>query len=89
MVAIAYWPRDFDRPPKPSGLRAQYLTRDPRETKLAVIDTVILAYNANVATIAMKIRLFKIAFVLMSSATALLAVAVVVQVIYQTTPLNP
>jgi hypothetical protein len=45
VAAIAYWPRPFDRPPDPASLRAQYLTTDPRISKLEVIDTIVQAYQ--------------------------------------------
>jgi hypothetical protein len=87
VVAWAYWPRDFDWPPRPAGIRELVLL-DPRETKLQVIDTIIQSYNLNEQIIAFKIRWFKLAFLLTAGATALLGIAIVVHVWGQTAGLG-
>jgi hypothetical protein len=74
----------FDWPPKPAALRDEYLLKDPRETKLAVIDTLIEAYNANERTLARKIRAFVVAFSLTAVATIGLGVALVGNIAWQT-----
>lgn len=86
IAARVYWPTPFDRPPNPTILRAQYLTTDPRLTRLEVIDTIIQAYNRNQVVIDRKNFAFKLAFVLTGAATALLGAAVVVQTAAQTPP---
>ena len=85
-MAVAYWPTWFDQPPKPSVLRYEFLTTDPRETKLSVIGTILEAYSRNEAEIAKKNRAFKIAFVLSGVGTALMGGAVIAQVVLQTRP---
>lgn len=86
IVAVAYWPTPFDRPPKPDALREQYLLADPRQTKLDVIDTIIEAYNRNTAPLARKNLAFKVAFVLTGIATALMGVALIGQIALVTSP---
>ena len=51
IVAWAYRPAEFDRPPKPAELRDLYLTTDPRRVKLIVIDSILEAYTGNEAVI--------------------------------------
>jgi hypothetical protein len=84
IVAWAYWPTDFDRPPKPHELRNHYLTTDPREVKLIVIDSTLLAYTGNQRIIERKNRAFKVAFGLTAVATILLGTAFIGQVACQT-----
>lgn len=84
IVAWAYWPTDFDRPPKPHELRELYLTTDPKEVKLIVIDIILLAYTGNQAIIERKNLAFKVAFGLTAIATILLGVAFMGQVACQT-----
>ncbi|MCC7106261.1 MAG: hypothetical protein IT307_14060 [Chloroflexi bacterium] len=80
----AYWPYDFDRPPKPHELRELYLTTDPREVKLTVIDIILLAYTENAQIIERKITAFKQAFSLTAIATILLGIGLMAQVACQT-----
>jgi len=87
LVSIAYWPRNFNWPPKPAGLRGLIL-KDPRETKLEVIDSIIEAYNHNAGVIERKILFFKIAFVLTALATVCLSAAVISNIWSQTTDLG-
>lgn len=84
IVAWAYWPTDFDRPPKPHELRNLYLTTDPKEVKLIVIDIMLLAYTGNQAIIERKNSAFKLAFGLTAIATIMLGVAFLGQVACQT-----
>jgi hypothetical protein len=74
----------FDMPPEPAALRREYLTTDPKETKLVVIDTIIEAYNRNQSVLSEKMTAFWTAFRLTVLATGLLGAAVVVQVASQT-----
>ena len=85
LVAVVYRPMDLDRPPKPSSLRQRYLLRAPEESKLAVIDSIIEAYNSNVAIIDRKTRVFIWAFWISAGATVLMGVAIMLQVAVQTT----
>jgi hypothetical protein len=75
LVALAYWPRDFDWPPNPAGLRG-LIMNDPRETKLAVVDSIIAAYNLNGRVIEFKVAVFKWAFLLTAVATTCLSIAI-------------
>ncbi|MBA2447705.1 MAG: hypothetical protein H0V51_06735, partial [Chloroflexi bacterium] len=80
IVAVAYWPQKFNRPPDPLDLRGRWLTTDPRQVKLIVIDSILDAYNDNEDVIERKNLAFKIAFVLTAVATGLLGVALMAQV---------
>jgi len=84
IVAIAYWPQKFDRPPDPVGLRDRWLTADPRRVKLIVTDSIRDAYNENEDVIKRKNQAFKVAFVLTAVATGMLGVALITQVTCQT-----
>jgi hypothetical protein len=84
IAGVSYWPYDFDRPPQPHRLRERYLTTDPREVMLAVVDTILVAYTNNAAVIERKNLAFKRAFVLTATATALLGIALAIQVACQT-----
>jgi len=57
---LGYWPREFDRPPKPSTLRDIYLTTAEEQTKLEVLDTMLLAYDANGEELERKFARFKV-----------------------------
>ncbi len=84
IVGLAYLPMDFDWPPKPSTLRTEYLLEDPQETKLAVIDTLIAAYDLNERAIARKTRAFVVAFGLTAIATIILGIALIGNIAWQT-----
>jgi hypothetical protein len=84
MVAWAYRPTDFDRPPKPGELRDLYLTTDPRRVKLTVIDSILDAYTGNEAVIKRKNRAFKWAFSLTAAGTGLLGLALMTQITCET-----
>jgi hypothetical protein len=84
IVAWAYRPTDFDRPPKPGELRDLYLTTDPRRVKLIVVDSILDAYTGNEAVIQRKNRLFKWAFGLTAAGTVLLGLALMTQVTCET-----
>ena len=87
IVAVAYWPQKFNRPPDPLDLRGRWLTTDPRQVKLIVIDSILDAYNDNEDVIERKNLAFKIAFVLTAVATGLLGIALMAQVACQTVAL--
>ena len=84
IAGLEYWPTEFDRPPRLQHLRDDYLMTDPREAKLAVIDTILLAYANNELVIKRKNRAFKQSFVLTAAATVLLGSALAAQVFCQT-----
>ena len=58
-------------------MRGEYLLKDPRETKLAVIDTLIDAYTHNARIIARKNGVFMWAFAFTAAATVLLGAALI------------
>lgn len=84
IVSIAYWPQEFNRPPDPIDLRERWLTTDPKQVKLIVMDSIREAYNDNEDVIERKSRAFKVAFVLTAAATGMLGAALVAQVTCQT-----
>jgi len=84
LAAVAYWPTSFNRPPDRAQLREAYLLTSPNETRLEVVDTILVAYTANRAIIDRKNRFFKIAFSLTAVATGLLGLALVVGIACQT-----
>lgn len=86
IVAFAYWPQKFNRPPDPLDLRSRWLTTDPSEVKLIVVDSMLDAYNDNEAVIEAKNRAFKRAFVVTAVAIALMGLALVGQVNCQMMP---
>jgi len=84
IVALAYWPQKFNRPPDPIDLRERWLTTDPNLVKLIVTDSIREAYNDNEDVIERKNFAFKVAFVLTAVATGVLGAALVLQVACQT-----
>ncbi|MBI2755565.1 MAG: hypothetical protein HYX52_02545 [Chloroflexi bacterium] len=83
IATVAYWPRDFNWPPAPDSLR-KYLTTDPREIKLTVLDEMLTAYDQNRVWLGRKFVAFRWAFSLTAIATALLGVAVIMQILVST-----
>ena len=86
VVAVAYWPREFDRPPKPRGLVDYYQDKTGLETRAAVLGTMLAAYDSNAKVIEQKMRAFRWAFVLTAAAVGLLGVAVVSDIAVHTAP---
>jgi hypothetical protein len=84
IVAVAYWPQEFNRPPDPIDLRNRWLTTEPEEVKLIVIDSILEAYNDNEDVIERKNDAFKAAFVLTAVATAVMGLALIAQLTCQT-----
>jgi hypothetical protein len=84
LAARRYPSLDFDWPPQPESLREEFLLADPREAKLAVVDTAIDAYNQNRNILATKIWAFNVAFALTAVATVLMGLAVIAQLGCQT-----
>ena len=79
LAVRAYWPLKFYRPPEPVDLRNEYLTTDPRVTKLEIIDTILLYWDENERALQRKFHTFKIAVVLTTIATGLFGAAVIIQ----------
>ena len=60
-------------------MRNQYLTTDPRHTKLETVDTILLYWGQNEQALKWKFSAFKIALVLSTIATGLFGAAVMIQ----------
>lgn len=84
LSVCAYWPLRFYRPPEPLDLRNEYLTTDPRVTKLEIIDTILLYWDRNEMALQWKFRAFKVAVVLTTIATGLFGSAVIIQLLVTT-----
>jgi hypothetical protein len=75
IAAAAYWPGEFNWPPKPEEFR-EYLTTDPRKTKRDLVDSMIVrGYNRNQVYMLWKGRGFRAAFALTAIAIVSLAAA--------------
>lgn len=59
MATLAWLPSRFNRPPRPSSLRDDYLTAQSEETQLAVLDTMLDAYAENERRIDEKLAGFR------------------------------
>jgi hypothetical protein len=86
MAAWAYRPQQFDRPPEPEEMRAEYVTTDPREAKIELIDTILLTYAANESKILRKFAWFGWAYRVAAISTLVMALALVSQIALQTRP---
>jgi len=75
---VAYWPRGFNRPPAPSGLRKNIITNE-REIKLAVLDKMLDAYESNELWLERKFVAFRLALVITAMAAAALGASVIIQ----------
>jgi hypothetical protein len=82
LIALtAYWPLTFHRPPQPADLRNEYLTTDPRITRLEIVDTILLVYPSNEHALQVKFRAYRFALVLTTMATGLFGAAVIIQLL--------
>ena len=81
VAGLAWLPRHFDRPPSPLGLREDYVGRPVGETRLAIVDAIVDAYNKNEIAIGEKLGAFRTAAVLFAGAVGLIAVASVVALV--------
>ena len=61
-----------------------YLTTDPRQVKLVVIDSILRAYTGNEAIIQRKNRVFTRAFGLTAAGTGLLGLGLMTQITCET-----
>jgi hypothetical protein len=83
IATIAYWPRNFSWPPAPDSLR-KYLTTDPREIKLIVVDEMIEAYARNAVELDSKVLAVRRSLAISALATALLGAALIIDVLTYT-----
>ena len=72
------------RPPQPADLRNEYLTTDPRVTRLEIVDTILLVYPSNEHALKVKFRAYRFALVLSTMATGLFGAAVIMQILMLT-----
>ena len=80
IIASASWlPRRFERPPKPTGLRERYLASPQDETRLAVLDTMVEAYEDNQRRMDEKLAGFKNAALALGVAITLIAIAAIIE----------
>jgi hypothetical protein len=78
IAVVAYWPRDFNRPPAPASLR-KYITTNEREIKLTVVDEMLDAYDENAAWLGRKFLAFRWALAIGGLATAVLGGSVIIE----------
>jgi len=78
---LAWLPRLFDRPPEPLTLRQQYITMQPTETRLAVLDTMVQAYVDNEHRINEKLNSFRRAAWRFGIAVVLIGVAGIIELV--------
>ena len=57
----------------------KYITTDPREIKLTVVDEMLAAYEENKVWLDRKFQAFRLAMVLTAVATGLLGAATIIQ----------
>jgi hypothetical protein len=78
IAGLAWLPREFQLPPNPRALREDYVVRSVAETKLAVVDIMVEAYDKNQRSIEEKLGAFRSAAALFAAAVGLIAVAAAV-----------
>lgn len=81
IAGLSWLPREFDRPPKPLPLRQKYLARPAHETLLAIVDTMVQAYNENQRRIDEKLGAFRYAVGLLAVAVFLMAVGAILELV--------
>ncbi|MFQ5879905.1 MAG: hypothetical protein ACE5IZ_07035 [Dehalococcoidia bacterium] len=82
LIAGAAWlPREFDRPPNPSHLRNAYLGTPPQETVLAIVNSMVQAYDENQRMIHEKQGAFRRAAFLLALGAFLLAAGALVELL--------
>jgi hypothetical protein len=84
----AYWPRDFDWPPKPGAL-PKYVTTDPRVIKWTVVTEMLDSYARNGAELERKFEGFRWSMGAVAIATVLLGMAVIIQLVLLTRAWSP
>lgn len=71
----------FERPPNPETLRLDYIVKQPEETKLSIIDTVVDSYRRNQDMIGKKIRFMKLCFLSLSGGVLFLGASFLYNVV--------
>jgi hypothetical protein len=80
IATLAWLPRRFDRPPKPLTLREEYLTSAKEETILAVVDTMVRAYDENEMRIDEKLAGFRNDALILGVAVLAIARAAIIEI---------
>ena len=81
LAGLAWLPRDVYMPPEPLHLRQKYLHKPAREVVLAVVDTMVEAYNDNQRIINEKLGAFKRAAASLAVAVFLMATGAIVELL--------
>jgi len=81
LAGLAWLPREFDRPPEPLHLRQKYLGKPTQEVVLAVVDTMVEAYNDNRRRIDDKLGAFRRAAASLAVAVFLMATGAIVELL--------
>lgn len=76
LAFLAYLPREFHRPPSVRGLRLEFLTLLPAQTKLAIVDQALWAYDQNQRILSSKRAVYSRAAWLFMVRLVFLAIAV-------------
>ena len=81
IAGLAWLPREFDRPPEPLHLRQKYLGKPVQEVVLAVVDTMVQAYNNNQRRIDEKLAAFRYAALGLAVAVFLMATGAIAELL--------
>ena len=77
----AYWLVRMERPPEPRALRFRYLARTEGQTRLALIDSYIEAFEHNEAKLEFRSGILRFAFAALGLALGLLVMVVVINLL--------
>jgi hypothetical protein len=81
VATLAWLPGKFDRPPKPSTLRDDYLTSTPDITRLTVLDTMLDAYSENQRRIDEKLAGFRNAGLALGISILFIATGAIIELV--------
>lgn len=81
VTGLAWLPREFDRPPKPETLRQRYLNRPGTDLQLAVVDSMVKAYNNNEKKIDEKLGAFRNSIRILAIGVLLFASVAIIEVV--------
>ena len=81
LAAQAYLPREIHQPPNVRTLRTRFLTRPSAESKLAIVDELLWAYDSNKSVIVQKLGAYRRAQSSFVVSVIFLAVAIVLRLL--------
>jgi hypothetical protein len=81
IAGLAWLPREVYMPPEPLHLRQKYADKPAREVLLAVVDTMVEAYNDNERKIDEKLGSFRSAAAILAVAVFLMATGAIVELL--------